>query len=566
MSQTRILVVEDESITAMDIQERLQRLGYAAPSVAASGEEAIRRAEEERPDLVLMDIVLKGRKDGVRAAQEVQRRLGIPVVYLTAYSDEKTWERARETRPFGYLVKPVKDTDLRTSVEIALRRREAEESPLDHERWVGRFADCAEIAMITFDRSGRVTLMNATAQELTGWDNVDAFGKFVTEVFALKDREAEVSTVTKSLKRGMEAGLNGNAWLVARDGVESPIQYSVTPSVDREGCNTGAVLFFQALQGAEPGPAVGLESVGLLEPQTEESLQATPAGDPERGTVILRGLLRNIPASTVLLDSSSRVLMCNTAFENLFLYREEELLGKELDELLLIKGTGSETIEVSEAVFSGQALRTTGFRRRRDATLVDVELWSVPVFVEGKLEAIYVIYQDIAHRIHAEEQLQQLAVTDPLTGLANYRRFMDVLEAEIKRSARTNRPFALLLFDLDGLKKINDRYGHLAGSRALCRLAEILRTQCRAIDTAARFGGDEFAMLLLETGDVEARKVAQRILQRLEVEGEKPTLSASVGFAIYPEDGESSEALLEVADRALYEMKRRRERKSSKSA
>jgi diguanylate cyclase (GGDEF)-like protein/PAS domain S-box-containing protein len=162
---------------------------------------------------------------------------------------------------------------------------------------------------------------------------------------------------------------------------------------------------------------------------------------------------------------------------------------------------------------------------------------------------------DLTERKRAESQARLLAITDPLTGLGNYRRLLDVLHAEIERSGRTGRPFAVLLLDLDGLKKINDCYGHLAGSRALCRLGDVLRLFCRAIDTAARYGGDEFAVCLPETAAATARLVASRIRNRLATDGEQPPLSASIGVAAFPQDGETMEALLETADRELYRMK-----------
>jgi diguanylate cyclase (GGDEF)-like protein len=160
-------------------------------------------------------------------------------------------------------------------------------------------------------------------------------------------------------------------------------------------------------------------------------------------------------------------------------------------------------------------------------------------------------------RRRAEEQIRSLAVTDPLTGLANYRKLVDVLDGEIRRFGRTERSFAVLLLDLDGLKRINDQHGHLTGSRALCRLADILRVYCRDIDTAARYGGDEFALVIPEAGPNEARQVSQRIRERLAQDTEAPLISVSVGAAVYPLDGDTRDALLGAADRALYEMKRR---------
>jgi diguanylate cyclase (GGDEF)-like protein len=156
------------------------------------------------------------------------------------------------------------------------------------------------------------------------------------------------------------------------------------------------------------------------------------------------------------------------------------------------------------------------------------------------------------------EQVRSMAVSDSLTGLANYRRLISVMEAELDRSRRTQRPFSIVLLDMDGLKTINDQYGHLTGSRALVRIGKILRNHSRAIDTAARYGGDEFALVLPEAGKDIASRVVSRIRERLSGEPEHPALSVSAGVAAFPEDGDTPEKLLGAADRALYAMKYRR--------
>jgi len=163
---------------------------------------------------------------------------------------------------------------------------------------------------------------------------------------------------------------------------------------------------------------------------------------------------------------------------------------------------------------------------------------------------------EVSERKRADERVQQLVATDPLTGLANYRRLIEAIELEIKRYGRSGRPFAILLFDLDGLKKVNDTHGHIVGSRALCRLAEVLRAHCRQLDTPARFGGDEFAVVLPETTSTQAKQIAARIRDRVASDGENPPISAAVGTAVFPDDGDSIDALLSAADRALYGMKR----------
>jgi diguanylate cyclase (GGDEF)-like protein len=153
------------------------------------------------------------------------------------------------------------------------------------------------------------------------------------------------------------------------------------------------------------------------------------------------------------------------------------------------------------------------------------------------------------------EQVRSMAVTDPLTGLSNYRRLISVLEAELDRSRRTQRAFSVVLLDMDGLKVINDQYGHLTGSRALVRIGKILRSHSRAIDTASRYGGDEFALVLPEAGKDIASRVVSRIRERLSAEPERPALAVSAGVAAFPEDGDTPEKLLGAADRALYAMK-----------
>ena len=126
ITKPRILVVEDESIVAMDIKIRLQKLGYEILRIVSTGEEAVQVAMESQPDLILMDISLKGHMLGTEAAQKIHAVLDIPIVFLTAYSDANTLERAKESEPFGYITKPFEDNDLRVSLELALYRSKAE--------------------------------------------------------------------------------------------------------------------------------------------------------------------------------------------------------------------------------------------------------------------------------------------------------------------------------------------------------------------------------------------------------------------------------------------------------
>jgi diguanylate cyclase (GGDEF)-like protein len=191
-------------------------------------------------------------------------------------------------------------------------------------------------------------------------------------------------------------------------------------------------------------------------------------------------------------------------------------------------------------------------------SLVLLQVWTgITAVTSLVLAAAVAVQRDI------QGSLRELAVTDPLTGLANHRQLVNALEGEVKRSRRTGQPLAVVLLDLDGLKQINDRHGHLAGSLAIRRVAEALLGSCRATDTAARFGGDEFALVLPETAEAAAWHVARGVADRLATDAEKPNLSISVGVAVYPGHGETVEALLNAADVALYETKERRKTRAA---
>jgi diguanylate cyclase (GGDEF)-like protein/PAS domain S-box-containing protein len=257
-------------------------------------------------------------------------------------------------------------------------------------------------------------------------------------------------------------------------------------------------------------------------------------------------------ASAIFISQGKRLHYVNHAAETITGYAREELLSMNFWDLVhpdyreLVLNRGG-VLPGDAEQYEVKILTKNGDERWLDIRTAMVEF-------DGELASLVSAF-DLTERKHAEEEVQLLAVTDPLTGLGNYRRLVETLDTEVKRTKRAGRPFAILLLDLDQLKKINDRYGHLIGSQALCRVADVLRIFCRAIDTAARYGGDEFAVILPETTAAAARVVASRIRSRLATDSLQPPLSASIGVAVYPQDGETMEALLRTADRELYGMK-----------
>jgi diguanylate cyclase (GGDEF)-like protein len=195
-------------------------------------------------------------------------------------------------------------------------------------------------------------------------------------------------------------------------------------------------------------------------------------------------------------------------------------------------------------------------RMKKDGSRICVSVAVFPILdARGRVLGASVFSHEISDQKKSEEFIRYLATHDALTDLANYTSLLEAFDAELGRSDRTGRPFAVLLVDVNRLEEINDTHGHLLGTRVLYRLGAILKRTCRSIDTAARYGGDKFAVLLVETTEAVASRVPQRITDTLAKDEESPTFTVSVGTAVYPQHGYSIENILTATDRALYKNK-----------
>jgi two-component system cell cycle sensor histidine kinase/response regulator CckA len=249
MTRARIMVVEDESIVAEDMKAMLEGFGYGVPAVAFTGEEAVKKALDTQPDLVLMDVVLKGRMSGVEAVESIRSHCNIPVVYVTAYADEKTVRRAKVTEPFGYILKPFDARELQTTIEIALYKHHLEKRLRDSEQWLSTTLRSLDDAVMATDTQGCVTFMNPRAEGLTGWTQAEAIGRQVTEVLRLRHEFTQVlvdDPVARVVQTGVPIELaEHNLMLVAKDGTERPIDDSAAPITDNQGQIIGVVLVFR---------------------------------------------------------------------------------------------------------------------------------------------------------------------------------------------------------------------------------------------------------------------------------------------------------------------------------
>ena len=205
MAKARILVVEDSRIIALELKDRLKNLGYTLEAVVSSGEEAVEEATRIRPDLVLMDIKLKGEMDGVEATTAIRADLDIPVVYLTAYADEDTLRRAKITEPYGYILKPFEERELHTAIEMALYKHKAEKRLRESERWLATTLTSIGDGVIATDEGGWVVFMNPIAGALTGWPQSEVPGSRIADVFQViheNQRAMAKNPAMEALKKG----------------------------------------------------------------------------------------------------------------------------------------------------------------------------------------------------------------------------------------------------------------------------------------------------------------------------------------------------------------------------
>jgi len=243
---TRVLVVEDEIIVARDIGNMLLGIGYEVVSVVSTAKEAVLTARIERPDIVLMDILLQGERTGVNAAEQIYRNFNIPIVYLTAYADEITLQSAKRAEPFGYLLKPFEERELQTTIEIALYKFKIEMKMRNRERLLSTILKSIDDGVIATGREGMITFMNPLAEILSGWKQIQALGKPVNDVFKVRSEKTKKKheiPIGKILA-GKQVKFKSEAVLISKRGREIPIEHRVTPIKEDTGKIAGIVLTF----------------------------------------------------------------------------------------------------------------------------------------------------------------------------------------------------------------------------------------------------------------------------------------------------------------------------------
>jgi len=400
-------------------------------------------------------------------------------------------------------------------------------------------------AVIVTDKEGTIERLNKRAQELTQWDIEEAQGEYITEVFHIvnvKTRKTVDNPVKKVLEKGKTVGLANHTKLIAKDGTEYHIADSAAPIKDENGELLGAILVFRDV--------------------TEQYDAKRKVKEKNKW---LSALYENATDPIVTLDTDHHILDINNAFQKIFSYRREKIQGKNLDDVLNRGKENSADRDLTKRLLKGQKVQTEGTRYDKEGKAIECLIKGIPVKVDNALVGAYVIYNDITERKKREEKMEYLSYKDQLTNLYN-RTF---LEAEIKRlDVKRQLPISMIMLDLNGLKIINDTYGHKAGDKLLKKTAEVLKDIFRDEDIIARWGGDEFVILLNRT----AEKVTMKLINRIKnikkgvelSENISIPLSIAVGYAVKKDESIRVSTLFRKAEDRMYKDKLL-ERKSKKS-
>jgi diguanylate cyclase (GGDEF)-like protein/PAS domain S-box-containing protein len=587
VKKIKILVVEDESIVAEDIKGVLEEFGYKVVGIADSGEKAIAKIAENKPHLVLMDIRLKGTMDGIQTAEQVWRNYQIPIVYLTANADVHTLQRAKATEPFGYIIKPFQEKELQTAVEIALKRYQTEKQTKDNEQWLNTLLSSLGDAVIATDANARVTLLNRTAEVLTGWKMSEAVGKKSTEIFKLIHSETRTKIkcpAQRALKSGIVVSIPEQTLLIAKNGTEIAIDDSAAPILEALGEIQGAVIVFRDVTERKRSQRYAQTHHALTRILAES--HTIKAAVPQLLQTICVGLQWDVGEFWAI-DRRANVLRHQMSWH--LLSEEFSEFTKKAKELTFSPGVElpGKVWESDRVIWLSGLSEEINFYRRSLAKNAELHFaFGIPIRCESKTLGVMAFYSQKLHFLD-EELLNLLSTTgsqigqfierklaeaalrnsqkrlawqakhDPLTGLVNRREFERCLEASINSAKDEARQHSLCYLDLDRFKIVNDTCGHAAGDELLRQVTDLLKAQIRTTDLLARLGGDEFGLLLYNCPSHQALAIANALRQSVEefrfVWSDKTfTIGVSIGLVMVNAEVSNLASAVNAADAACY--------------
>ena len=709
-----ILIVEDEYIVALDIQNSLERNGFSVAGRADRGERAVQKAGELRPDLILMDIGLRGEIDGIEAATQIRTRFDLPVIFLTAFGNPTVIERARLAEPFAYILKPFEERELISNIQMALYKHRMEKRLRESENKFRNVIEHSSDGIVLVDAQGKLIEWNRAAEQISGLERSQVLGLPLWDViFRMLPEKQRIPLRQEALqskwKKVIENGYTGEleqleeVEIESSQGIRRVVQSSGFAIKTAQETLAGAIMrdvterrradadlrklsqavdqsanaivitdvdgkieyanpkFFE-VSGYSLAEVLGktprILSSGEHSPEFYRNLwQTIKAGKVWRGEIRNRrkdgSLYWEDSTITPVFDAAHKLVNFIAVKEDITarkVLEESERNQRQLAEALRDTSAAlNGTLKLEEVLdrilenagrlmifdaamvllIEGYSVRKIRYRARdtretvnhqdigntqanlinvpilqemretkQPCVIIDTELdprwranpgmgWirsfiSAPITIRGHVVGIINIMSatpgfftpEHSERLMAFaaqsavaienaqlfEQAYYLSVTDPLTELINRRYFFEVVQLEFERALRYKRTLSVMMVDVDHFKNINDTFGHAVGDLALREIAARIKRTIRTIDIVARFGGEEFIVLMPETNLAEACQVAERVRHAvsdtpIEKEAGSVIVTLSIGVAELTDKSINMDQLIKDADQALYEAK-----------
>ncbi len=395
MAKTKVLVVEDNPIVAEDLKRKLKNLGYFVTDTAYSGKEAVESAMNQLPDIALMDIRLGDGMNGIDAASELKKNFNVSVIYLTAHADDDTISRAKKTEPYGYIVKPFDDSELKSAIEIAVYKQKSDQAVRDSQQWLQTTLNSIGDGVIATDEKGQISFMNPVAVGLTGWSQKEVVGKPLKEVFQIinEDTRQPVENPVKIvLEKETVVGMANHTLLITKNGKELPITDSGAPLKNDKGEIIGVVLVFR------------------------DQIKERKA---ERNYKRLATAINHIAEGVEITDSEPKIVYVNPAFEHITGYPKDEVLGRNPSFLqsghhnpLFYKDMWKELLDkkIWKGIFKN---------KRKDGSLYHEEASISPVLDEkGEIINYVAVKRDVTAEMESEKRLKQAQKMEAVGTLA----------------------------------------------------------------------------------------------------------------------------------------------------
>jgi PAS domain S-box-containing protein len=434
----KILILEDETLVALSIKKCLLHLGYEVIGIAASGEQALSLIEKHQPDLALLDIKINGDIDGIQTAVKIKTTYHIPYIYLTAHTDADTLERAKETEPYGYVVKPVVLRNLHTAIEIALSKHDAEEALRQSEERYRTLVEGAGQPIFTLDKSGYIRFLNRIAEEQFFPNSKSAQGKFLRDVLP----EAITAPMLDNLKKTTTSKTSFNyESCYSENDQENWYHISIHPLKDKNGQVQAAIVI--------------ATDITKQKKNEKDRIRLTKAVDQAGECIIIT-------------DINRKIQYVNPAFEKITGYNCTDVIGKSPNILKSGKHTVQFYTDLKKTISSGETWKGLFVNKKKDGSLYESEATISPVKDKSENIINYVaVERDVTEERKLQKQLQKAQKLEAIGRLAggiahDFNNIIGIISANVQ----------LIQLNIPKDTKLNDELEHIL--QASNRAAELV--------------------------------------------------------------------------------------------